>query len=74
MLHVRCCTFALLLKYHRHHKHDRPDKILGKLFPAILDRTITRQHSKQINLIIFRGHYRKHLAAHRLDDTRTEIP
>ena len=41
---------------------------------AILGRIITRIYSKQINLTIFRAHYRKHLAIDRSDDTRTETP
>ena len=49
-------------------------KILSELFPAILDRIITRKDSKRINLTVIRVHYRNHLADHRSHDTRTEIP
>ena len=59
-------------EYLCHHKHYRPEKILSELFPAILDRIITGKYSKQINLIVIRAHYRKHLAVHRSHDTQTE--
>ena len=60
--------------YHCHHKYYRPTKILSELFPEILDRIITREYFKWMNLPSFRAHYRKHLAVHRSDDTRTELP
>ena len=60
--------------YHCHHKHYRPENFLSELFPAILDRIITGNYSKRINLIVIRAHYRNHLAVHRCHDTRTEIP
>ena len=62
------------LFYHCHHKHYRPEKILSELFPAILDRIITGNYSKRINLIVIRVHYRNRLAVQRSHDTRTAIP
>ena len=35
-------------------KHYPPGKILSELFPAILDRIITGNYSKRINLIVIR--------------------
>ena len=52
----------------------RPKTILSELYPAILDRIITGKYSKRINLIVIWAQYRKHLAVHRSNDTRTEIP
>ena len=49
-------------------------KSLSELLPAILDRIITGKYSKRIVLMVIRARYRKHLAVHRSDDTRMEIP
>ena len=70
----RTVAIRSLCVYHCHHKHDGPDRILSESFPALLDRIITGNYSKRIDLIIFRAHCRKHPAGHRSDDTRTEIP
>ena len=48
-------------------------KNLNELFLALLDRIISGKYFKRVNLIKILAHYRKHLAVHRSDDSRTDL-
>ena len=73
-LHLQGRNPSVFTKYHCHHMHYRPEKMIRELFPAILDRIITGKYAMRIDLIVIRAHHRKHVAVHRSHDTRTKIP